>query len=88
MLCTSATFRAMTERLRDLTGGKLVMAHEGGYSEVHVPFRGHAVTEALSGSAITVADPLQSRLDAYQPSAAFDRHHLGLVSELAAFHCP
>jgi acetoin utilization deacetylase AcuC-like enzyme len=86
MLCTSDTFRQMTERLLDFTGGKLVMAHEGGYSELHVPFCGHAVMEALSGSTITVQDPLQARLDAYQPSPTFAAHHSNLISELAAFH--
>jgi acetoin utilization deacetylase AcuC-like enzyme len=76
----------MTERLLDLTGGKLVMAHEGGYSEVHVPFCGHAVMEALSGSGITVSDPLQSRLEAYQSSAAFECHHSQVIREIAEAH--
>ena len=29
-------------------GGKLLLVHEGGYSEAHVPFCGHAVIQALS----------------------------------------
>ncbi len=86
MLCTSDTFRQMTQRLLDFTGGALVMAHEGGYSELHVPFCGHAVMEALSGSAIAVQDPLQARLEAYQPSAEFAAHHSRLITELANFH--
>ncbi len=86
MLCTSETFRHMTQRLLDFTGGRLVMAHEGGYSELHVPFCGHAVMESLSGSAITVKDPLQSRLEVYQPSATFAAHHSQLITELADFH--
>jgi acetoin utilization deacetylase AcuC-like enzyme len=86
MLCTSETFRAMTQRLMELTKGKLVMAHEGGYSEVHVPFCGHAVMEALSGSTITVQDPLLPRLQANQPSAEFAAHHSALITEMARFH--
>ncbi len=62
----------MTRRLMDvaddLCGGRLVMAHEGGYSEVHVPFCGHGVISTLAGSAITAPDPLDDRITAHQPS--------------------
>jgi acetoin utilization deacetylase AcuC-like enzyme len=55
MMATSETFAEMTVdgrwRLADrLCGGRVVMIHEGGYSEAHVPFCGHAVIERLAGS--------------------------------------
>ena len=62
MLCGSDTFSEMTKALMDFSGNRLVMAHEGGYSEVHVPFCGHHVLQQLSGSKITVHDPLSPRI--------------------------
>ena len=56
MLATVETFREMTRMMRetaeDLCEGRLTLVHEGGYSEVYVPFCGHAVLEELSGSSI------------------------------------
>lgn len=76
MLCSAETFRLMTRRLRQLAeevcDGRLVLVHEGGYSEVHVPFCGHAVVEELSGSDIRAADPLGETIAARQPGPAFD----------------
>jgi len=47
MLCTAETFREMTRMVMQaadrLCDGKLTLVHEGGYSEVYVPFCGHAV---------------------------------------------
>lgn len=76
MLCTAETFRRMTRavmRAADtLCGGKLVLVHEGGYSEVYVPFCGHAVLEELSGAPVTAPDPLAATLTKRQPDARFD----------------
>ncbi|MBL9046821.1 MAG: class II histone deacetylase [Tabrizicola sp.] len=76
MLCTAETFRRMTRQVmgaaQDLCGGKLVLVHEGGYSEVYVPFCGHAVLEELSGSDITAPDPLAATLEMRQPDPRFD----------------
>ena len=47
---------------------RLILTHEGGYSEVHVPFCGHAVLEELSGSTIRVPDPLGDTIGARQPT--------------------
>ena len=73
MLATAETFREMTLRMKDaaarLCGGRLVLVHEGGYSEAYVPFCGHAVIEALSGSSVTAPDPLAETLRVRQPSA-------------------
>jgi acetoin utilization deacetylase AcuC-like enzyme len=74
MLCSAETYRLMTRALmqaaRTLCDGKLVMAHEGGYSEVHVPFCGHAVLQEMSGSSIDAGDALDARIAGQQPSAA------------------
>ena len=75
MLATAATFRAMTDRTMaladDLCGGRLVLVHEGGYSETYVPFCGHAVLESLSGSAARAPDPFAEVFAARQPDARF-----------------
>lgn len=87
MLCTAQTFAEMTARVKALAeevcGGRLVLVHEGGYSEAHVPFCGHATLETLSGSEIRVPDPLAETLTARQPGAAFDAFVEGLLQEQA-----
>jgi acetoin utilization deacetylase AcuC-like enzyme len=87
MLATADTFRQMTMKIkqaaRDLCGGRLVLVHEGGYSEVYVPFCGHATLEALSGSAITAPDPLREVLDVRQPSTRFDGFLREVVRDFA-----
>lgn len=86
MLCTAATFREMTAMLMRaadrLCGGRLVLVHEGGYSEVYVPFCGHAVLEELSGSRATAPDPLAETFAARQPGARFDAHVSALLGEM------
>lgn len=84
MLATAETFRAMTGQMMraaaELCGGRLVLVHEGGYSDVHVPFCGHAVLEELSGSAIRAPDPLAATLKARQPGPEWQAHvsaHIG-----------
>jgi hypothetical protein len=67
----------------DICGGRLVLVHEGGYSEVHVPFCGHAVLEELSGSAVTAPDPLAETIALRQPSPAFDGFVSQLIGEMA-----
>lgn len=87
MLATADTFRQMTLRVKQAAGtlcdGRLVMVHEGGYSEVYVPFCGHATIEALSGSAISAPDPLKEALDERQPSARFDGFLRDVVRDFA-----
>lgn len=87
MLCSAETFRVMTRQLmqaaRALCDGKLVLVHEGGYSEVYVPFCGHAVLEELSGAEITAADPLAATLEKRQPDARFDAFARGWIDDAA-----
>ena len=86
MLCGADTFREMTKAVMHLArhncGGKVVMAHEGGYSELHVPFCGHAVLEEMSGSMIEVPDPLHARISGQQPSNEFNEFVFGHISEI------
>lgn len=87
MLATADTFRQMTLRIKDaaleLCDGKLVMVHEGGYSEMYVPFCGHATLEALSGSTITAPDPMAETFAVRQPSARFDAFLREIVRDAA-----
>ena len=86
-MATAETFRSMTAMTMDLADevcdGRLAMVHEGGYSEVYVPFCGHAVLEQMSGSKVTAEDPLGATFRLRQPNAKFqaflDDHVDGLV---------
>ncbi|MBT8460273.1 MAG: class II histone deacetylase, partial [Boseongicola sp.] len=87
MLCSVDTFRHMTRRVVDLANqicaGRLVMAHEGGYSETYVPFCGHATLQEMSGSKIDAPDPFAAALKIRQPGKAFERFASGLIAEMA-----
>jgi acetoin utilization deacetylase AcuC-like enzyme len=87
MLATAETFRQMTLRIKataeKLCGGRLVLVHEGGYSEVYVPFCGHATLEALSGSRITAPDPMAHALIIRQPGPRLDAFLKAEIDHLA-----
>jgi len=89
MLATSETFAQMTRRMieaaDELCGGRLVFLHEGGYSEVHVPFCGHAVIAELAGSEITAGDPLSARLNFQQPTERVQAFQRAAIDEMAEF---
>lgn len=86
-LCTAETFRQLTRQTMraadELCDGKLVLTHEGGYSESYVPFCGHAVMEELSGSSIRADDPLAEIVAARQPSPRTERYFSELIDEMA-----
>jgi acetoin utilization deacetylase AcuC-like enzyme len=88
MLATSETFAVMTQKTKDLAGrlcgGKLVLAHEGGYSEAYVPFCGHAAIAALSGSEIVVPDPFVEAFTRRQPGPRFDAFLLEEIDRMAS----
>lgn len=86
MLCSAQTFRAMTSMIMEVTGGRFVAAHEGGYSEMYVPFCGHAMLEEMSGSAIHAPDPMAERIAGQQPNARMQAFHSTLIEEMAAAH--
>ena len=87
MLCHQGTFAAMTKQVMQLAAdqcaGRLVMVHEGGYSEVYVPFCGHEVLAAMSGSQIVAPDPFGDVLHLRQPDAGFDAYVSGVIAQMA-----
>ncbi len=84
MLATAETFAELTRRTKaaaeTLCAGRLVLVHEGGYSEAYVPFCAHATLEALSGAGPRAPDPLAQTLAARQPGPAFDGFVSGLIN--------
>ncbi|MBD3787980.1 MAG: class II histone deacetylase [Sphingomonadales bacterium] len=87
MLLRAESFAALTARAMAaadaLCNGRLMMTHEGGYSEVHVPFCGHAVIATMAGSAITAPDPLSATIGARQPGPRWVEGLSGYIGELA-----
>ena len=87
MLVTADGFATLTRRIMDaadaLCGGKLVLVHEGGYSEVYVPFCGHATIATLAGSDIAAPDPLEVNLKTRQPRGRFAEFLKDEVAHLA-----
>ncbi len=88
MQALAGTFGTMTQKIKEtaerLCDGKLVMVHEGGYSEVYVPFCGHATISALAGSDIHAPDPLAADLTFRQPSPAFDAFLRQSIDDMAS----
>jgi acetoin utilization deacetylase AcuC-like enzyme len=76
----------MTEMVMEaadtLCDGRLMMAHEGGYSEVHVPFLAHSVLEAMARSDIHAEDPFQYKFEGQQPAERFNRYVSQLIAEM------
>ena len=83
----SPHYRAMTERVQTaaeaLCGGRLVVCHEGGYSDFYVPFCGVAVIDALRGTETDLFDPLAGgAID--QPWQALQPHQEVLLDAAVA----
>ena len=89
MLASAETFRALTEMIMssasDLCNDRLLLVHEGGYSEIYVPFCGHHVLQQMSGSKITAEDPYGPTFHARQPSERLARMHSSFIDELEQF---
>ena len=88
MLLSGDAYRAMTERLlevaRRIGHGRVVMAHEGGYSTAHVPFCGLRVTEALSGRSAGVPEYMDSTLEAL-PYQEIQSHQEAVIASVEPF---
>lgn len=86
MVLGAEGFSAMTDLLLaaadELCGGRLVAVHEGGYSELHVPFCGHAVIGRMAASRIEAPDPLSVSIRARQPTARWINHVSAYLGEL------
>lgn len=89
MVLSADSFARMTALMMDAAGqlcaGRLVAVHEGGYSELHVPFCGHAVIQVLAGSPTHAPDPLQATIDLRQPPQFLVNHLSAYLKELAEF---
>ncbi|WP_293935259.1 class II histone deacetylase [Iodobacter sp.] len=87
MLAHSETFRLMTKLSAEVAerhaDGRLVLVHEGGYSDAYVPFCGLAVLEELSGIRTEVIDPLLNFVELQQPCAALQALQRQLLDEMA-----
>ena len=86
MLLTASDFRRLTAALRaaadELCGGRLVMAQEGGYSAMYVPWCGLAVVEELGGFSSGFVDPFEA--DAGTPNwLALQPHQKAAVDAAA-----
>lgn len=92
MLATAETFRAMTRRAKaaaaELCAGRLILVHEGGYSEAYVPFCGHATLEELAASRAAAPDPLAETLAKRQPGPRFNAFLDGLLAEMEGHFFP
>lgn len=86
MMCSADTFGQMTamlmETAADVCEGRIAMAHEGGYSEVYVPFCGHATIARMAGSKIHAADPFAATLEKRQPGDAYRRFFEGVIGDM------
>ncbi|NDR59412.1 class II histone deacetylase [Aliiruegeria sabulilitoris] len=86
MMASADTYRCLTARVKevaeDLCDGRLMLVHEGGYSEVYVPFCGHAALEALSNAPVTAPDPMADTVATRQPGPRHDRMIDELLSDL------
>ena len=90
MMATAETFGNITAAIKrsatELCDGRLVLVHEGGYSEVYVPFCGHATIAALSGSSIVATDPFASTFAQRQPTERFQTFLNDWLDQLRQFH--
>ena len=87
MMAHSETYRWLMQTTLDvadaLCGGRVVVMHEGGYSEAYVPFCGQALIEALSGHRTAVTDPNLEIAIQQQPGDAFRKLQRRLLEEQA-----
>lgn len=69
MVVTSEGFRGMARRVIDaasgLCDGRIVFAHEGGYSAAYVPFCGLSILEELTGESSGIDDPYMAFFASY-----------------------
>ncbi|KAJ0404078.1 hypothetical protein P43SY_000862 [Pythium insidiosum] len=92
MILSSDAFRRMATQLLGaadtLCDGRIVFAHEGGYSETCVPFCGAAVIEALLGIADAsqqIEDPFRAEAERWEYQDLQD-HQRRVVDQVAALH--
>jgi acetoin utilization deacetylase AcuC-like enzyme len=88
MMLHSESYRALTAMVGEVADeqcqGRLVVVHEGGYSEAYAPFCGLAIVEELAGVRTSVEDPALAVYQAQQPSARVNAFHRELIDEMAS----
>ncbi|MDZ7826850.1 MAG: hypothetical protein U5R48_13590 [Gammaproteobacteria bacterium] len=81
----SSHYAAMTGRMVDaaaaLCGGRLVLVHEGGYSDFYVPMCGLATIDVLRGESSDLFDPYTETEDI--PWQALQPHQEGVIGAVA-----
>lgn len=86
MVVTSEGFRAMSREMINaaerLAEGRIVFAHEGGYSAAYVPFCGVAILEELSGVSSSVVDPYMQFFAEY-PQLALEPWQAAAIARAA-----
>ena len=91
MMLSSDAFREMAEKLIAVAerspdcNGRVIFAHEGGYSKDYVPFCGVAVVEALLGQRSTVEDPCLCEVNNWGYQAC-QPHQQELINAIAMYH--
>lgn len=89
MLLHSDSFREMTRLTKQAADqyceGKLVIVHEGGYSESYVPFCGLAVMEEMTGIKTAVTDPCLDFIASQQQGQAFQTFQKQRIDELSQY---
>jgi acetoin utilization deacetylase AcuC-like enzyme len=87
MQAHSGTFAMMMARLKavagELCGGRIVAVHEGGYSEVYVPFCANAAIAELAGIVSPVEDPILDFVRRQQPGEEFNAFQRALIERQA-----
>lgn len=82
MLVSSEGFRAMCHMMKEVAeefcGGRVVVAHEGGYSQSYAPYCGLAIIEELLGRRGTIEDRNYPGIARLKPS-----YELGLDAQAA-----
>ncbi len=90
MMLSSEDFKYMTKRLKEVADetsckGKILFAHEGGYSELYVPFCGVAVIEELLGIDDRVEDPFLTEVNCWG-GQELQAHQKDIVDKVATVH--
>lgn len=86
MMLSSEDYRWMTEQLMAVAARhceqRMVCLHEGGYSELYVPFCGLAVMEQLSGERTKVNDPFLEEVQGWGYQS-LQPHQLAVIDQAA-----
>jgi acetoin utilization deacetylase AcuC-like enzyme len=92
MMVSPDGFGRMANIVKDaaerLCGGRLVLAHEGGYSAELVPFCGLAIMEALSGIETEVRDTILQVFPAGMGQQELQPHEAALIDQVAGRELP